>query len=211
MGKVELLSEATKYYKLKSERRGRIAKDWLNLEDCGPFMAKLFGEMISNGILLEAEAHRLAAVEQGIDLEKLAYLAKSKRDEPLSNLTSVFIKESAALNDSEWDAEEHRAWSQRINSDLEERVTKTDWTSLSFEVQVIPQVPDRSILSTLEQRCSDLSGNLMTEKEAISDLASELDAKEPLTFDFEELLHSKPSSPQSRSPSPVTAANEQAE
>lgn len=74
--KVELVSEAAKFYKLKSERQGRIAKDWLSSEDCGAFMAKLSGEMINNGIQLEAEAHRLAAVELGVDPKKLASLAQ---------------------------------------------------------------------------------------------------------------------------------------
>lgn len=38
-------------------------------------MAKLSEEMINNDILLEAEAHKLAAVEIGVDPEKLESLA----------------------------------------------------------------------------------------------------------------------------------------
>lgn len=73
--KVEQLTEVAKFYKLKSERRGRITKDWLSSEECGAFMAKLSIEMIHNEILLEAKAHKLAAAELGVDLEKLASLA----------------------------------------------------------------------------------------------------------------------------------------
>lgn len=76
MRKVELVADAAKYYKLRSERKGRIAKEWLSSVDCGAFMAKLSGEMINNGIQMEAEAHRLAAIELGVDPDKLASLAQ---------------------------------------------------------------------------------------------------------------------------------------
>lgn len=62
-------------------------------------MAKLSGEMIHNGLQLEVEAYRLAAVELGVDFDRLASLARSKRDEALSNLSAIFKKASATLND----------------------------------------------------------------------------------------------------------------
>lgn len=90
---MEQLTNVAKYFKLKSERRGRMTKGWLSLEDCGAFMAKLSVEMIHNGILLEAEAHRLAAEELGVHAEILASLGQTKRDQALMNLTVVFDKE----------------------------------------------------------------------------------------------------------------------
>ena len=57
----------------------------------------------------------------------------------------------------------------------------------------------------------DLSGNLMTEKETFLELASELEAKEPLTIDIEELLRfTPPSSPRPKSPTPESCENEPA-
>lgn len=174
-------------------------------------MAKLSREMINNGILLQAEAHRLAAVELGVDPEKLASFAQSKRNQALENLAAIFEKKSVTLNDPEWDAEERTNWAQKVSSQLEERVTKADWEAMSFKVPVIPNVPKRSTFSALGHRCTDLSGNLMTEKEAFLEFASELGTKEPLTFDLKELLRTAPPSPQPKSPSPVSSANEQAD
>lgn len=99
LGKVEQLTEVGKLFKLKYERRGMISKDQLSSEECGAFIAKLYGEMIQNGILLESEAHKLVAKEPGVDAEKLASMAQTKRDQALMNLAAVFDKESAALND----------------------------------------------------------------------------------------------------------------
>ena len=52
-----MLLDATKVHKHRSERRARIAKDWLVSDEYGAFMAKLSREMINNDIFLEAEAH----------------------------------------------------------------------------------------------------------------------------------------------------------
>ena len=95
-------------HKLRSERKAQIAKDWLSSNECGAFMAKLSGEMINNGILLEAEAHRLAAAELRVDTEKLASLVKSKKNEALANLSEIFTRESETLNDAAWEAEEQK-------------------------------------------------------------------------------------------------------
>ena len=59
--KIEMLVDAAKVHKLRSQRKARITKDWLASDECGAFMAKLFGEMFNNDILLKAEAHRLVA------------------------------------------------------------------------------------------------------------------------------------------------------
>ena len=64
---------------------------------------------------------------------------------------------------------------------------KVDLESLSFEAPTVPKVPERSTFLALEHKCMDLSGNLMTEKTFLK-VASELEAKEPLTIDIKELL-----------------------
>jgi hypothetical protein len=207
--KLEDVLEAAKYFKEKSERRGRIAKDWLSSSECGSFMAKFSGEIINNGILLEAEATRLAALEMGVDPEKLAALAVSKRGDALKNLSAMFNKGSDALNDPEWDAEEQKQWAEKISPDLEKRASNLDFTIYLPKTPNPPSVPDRSGFSQIEHRCNDLAGHLTMEKETFQELAQELDAKEPLTFDLDDLLKLSPS-PAPRSPSPVSAANEQA-
>ena len=88
---------------------------------------------------------------------------------------------------------------------------KVDLESLSFEAPIVPKVLERFTFSALEHRCMDLSGNLITENETFLELASELEAKEPLTVDLGVMLQfTPPPSPQPKSPSPVSVANEQA-
>lgn len=119
-------------------------------------------------------------------------------------------KKKTALNDSAWDAEELKQWTQKVALVFKERVIRTNWEALSFQVPVIPEVSDRSTFSPLEKRCTDLSGNLMSEKEAFLELASELGAKEPLTFDFEEVLRSASPSPPPKFASPVLETHDAA-
>lgn len=90
-------------------------------------------------------------------------------------------------------------------------MTKMNWEALSFQVPVITEVPNRSTFSPLGQRCTDFSGNLVTEKNAFMELASDIGAKEPLTIVFEEVLRSGPPYPPPRSPSLVSAAYDRAE
>lgn len=66
-----------------------------------------------NGIQMEAEAHRLAVVELGVDPAKLASLAQSKRAQSLENLWPSFDKEPAVLNDPIWDARSAPVGSRR--------------------------------------------------------------------------------------------------
>ena len=119
-------------------------KDWLLSKECGDFMAKLSGEMINNDILLEAEAHKLAAVELGHDTEKLTSLAKLKRNKAFTNLTKVFTRDSETLNDAAWDAAEQVHWAQKVDPDLAARVMKMDLESLSLEAPTVPKFPERS-------------------------------------------------------------------
>ena len=71
-------------------------------------MTKLSGEMVNNGILLEAEVDRLAAEELGYDMEKLASLAKLKRSDAFTNLSLVFAKELKTMNIDPWNVEIQR-------------------------------------------------------------------------------------------------------
>ncbi len=104
--------------------------------------------------------------------------------------------------------------SLEISSDfgnvLEKRASSLDFTIYLPKTPSPPVVPDRSGFSRIEHRCNDLAGHLTMEKETFQELAQELDAREPLTFDLDDLLKLSPS-PAPRSPSPVSAANEQAD
>lgn len=82
-----------------------------------------------------------------------------------------------------------------MSPELEERVINTDGEALSFDVPDLPAISERSIITALEHKCTNLSRNPMTEKETFLELASELEAKEPLTCNIEELLRIAPSSP----------------
>ena len=117
--KMELILDAARVYKSKYERRGQIAKHQLVSNDCGDFMAKFSGEMINNDILLEVEAHRLATVELGYDIEKLASLAKSNRNDAFKNLIEIFSSDSKTLNDAAWVVEKQEQWAQKVSPELE--------------------------------------------------------------------------------------------
>lgn len=128
----------------------------------------------------------------------------------MENLAAIVDRESATLNDPNWDVEERTSWVQKVSPELEERMINTDWEALSFDVLNLPTIPERSIFSALEHKCTDHSGNLMVEKETFLELASEHEAKEPLTCDIEELLRIAPFSPQSKFSSPVYSAADKA-
>ena len=158
--KMMIVLESTKVHRLRASRGGWIAKDWLASANSGDFMAQLLGEMINNGILLEAEAHRLAAVELGYDMEKLASLAKEKKADSFSNQASVFSQELATMNDAFWDSNEQKMWSDKVDVEKEKQALDLDLDYVSFEAPNVPVASGRKTFSSLETKCSDLTNAL---------------------------------------------------
>lgn len=112
------------------------------------------------------------------------------------------------MNDPDLDAEELASWAEKVSSDLEGRVLSTDWQALSFTAPDLSDIPKRSTFIDLEHKCTDLFGNLSSSKEIFQELALELEGKEPLTVDLEQLLRTAPPSPQPQPSSPAQAAKD---
>ena len=158
--KMMMVLEVAKVHGLRASRCGWISKDWLASADGGDFMARLSGEMINNGNLLEAEAHRLTAVELGYDMEKLASLAKEKRADACSNMAVVLSQESATMNDASWDSDEQKQWSEKVDTEKEKRALDLDLDFVSFGAPSVPVTYGRKTFSSLETKCFDLTNVL---------------------------------------------------
>ena len=91
LAKFETLLSAAKVYKLRSERRARIARDWLTSDEpeASCFLGDLTVEMMGASSLISEEKYRLAAAELGINFDSLQQMANQKVDEALSNLAST--------------------------------------------------------------------------------------------------------------------------
>ena len=64
---------AAKLYKLRSERRARIARDWLTSDEpeVSSFLGDLTAEMMEASSKISDEKYRLAAAELGVDFDNL--------------------------------------------------------------------------------------------------------------------------------------------
>ena len=90
-----------KVYKLRSERRSRIARDWLTSDEheASSFLGDLTVKMVSVGSMISDEKYRLAAAELGVDFDSLRQTTNQKGDEALTKLAPVLERESAVLVD----------------------------------------------------------------------------------------------------------------
>ena len=73
LAKVQSLLSAAKIYKLRSERRARIARDWLTSDEpeASSFLGDLTAEMMDASSRISDENYRLAAAELGFDFDSL--------------------------------------------------------------------------------------------------------------------------------------------
>ena len=88
LAKFQTVLSAAKVYKLRSERRARIARDWLTSDEpeTSSFLGDLTSEMIEASSKISDEKYRLAAAELGVDFDSLQQKANQKGDEALTNL-----------------------------------------------------------------------------------------------------------------------------
>ena len=108
-------------YKLRLKRRARIARDWLTSDEpeASSFLGDLTAEMMDASSIISDEKYRLAAAELGVNFDSLHQMAKQKGDEALSNLAFALERESTVLVDPRWDAEEEKAWSEKVDGEAE--------------------------------------------------------------------------------------------
>ena len=99
--------------------------------------------MMDASARINDEKYRLAAAELGVDFDSLQKTANQKGDEALTNLASVLERESAVLNDPNWDVEEGRAWSERMDDKAEKEALclNLDQLTLSSFGVGCPQEP----------------------------------------------------------------------
>lgn len=113
------------------------------------------------------------------------------------------------MNDASWDVDELKWWSEKVNAKTEKRALDLDFDSISFTSPNVPKVSRRKTFSALETKCFDLTNKLMATKQTFLDQAGEMDAREPLMIDLDELMRFTPSR-QRKSPTLESCANEAA-
>ena len=170
------LLSAAKVYKPCSKRRARIARDCLtsNEPEASSFLGDLTVEMVGAGSMISDEKYRLAAAELCIDFGYLQRMANQKGDEALTNLAPVLERESTVLIDPNWDVEEERAWSERMNDKAEKEALCLDLDQLTFSPPSASNAPENLALSKLESLCLDLSNLLIDEGKNLQGLSKEL-------------------------------------
>ena len=148
--KFQTLLSAAKIYKLRSERQARIARDWLTSDEpeVSSFLGDFTAEMMDASSRISDEKYRLAAAELGVDFDSLKQTANQKGDEALTNLALVLERESAVLVDPNWDVEEERAWSKKVDMEAEKEALCLDLDKLALSPPSASDFPENLALSS---------------------------------------------------------------
>ena len=195
LAKFKTLLSAAKVYKLRSERRARIARDWLISDEpeASSFLGDLTTELMEANSKISDEKYRLAAAELGVDFDSLQKMVNQKVDEALTNLASVLERESAVLIHPAWDMEEERAWSEKVDMEAEKEALCLDLDKLALSPPSALDVPENLALSKLESLCLDLSNLLIDEGKNLQGLSKDLSEIEVEPFNVEEFVSFTPS------------------
>ena len=187
LAKFKTLLSAVKVFKLRSERRARIARDWLTSDEpeASSFLGDLTAKMMGAGSMISDEKYRLAAAELGVDFDSFQQIANQKGDEALINLALVLKRESAVLVNPGWDVEEERIWSEKIDEGAQKEALCLDLDKLSLSPPPAPDFPENLALSKLESLCLDLSNLIIDEGKSLQGLAKELSEIEVKPFNIE--------------------------
>ncbi|XP_057518115.1 uncharacterized protein LOC130799022 [Amaranthus tricolor] len=201
----EMILSAAKVYKLCLTRKARIARDWLLSDEpeASKFLGDLTAEMVKAGTLISDEKYRLAAAELGMDFTFLQQTADQKGSEALSNLAPVLDGESAVLVDAVWDAEEKRAWSERMDAEAEREALCLNLDQLALSSPPASDVPENLTLSNLEVLCLDLSNLIIDEGRNLQGLSQELSEIGVEPFNAEDYISFTPSLEEGRIGSPL--------
>ena len=144
LAKFKTLLFAAKVYKLRSERRARIARDWLTSDEpeASSFLGDLTAEMMGVSSMISNEKYRLAAAELSDNFDSLHQMTNQKGDEALSNLASALERKSAVLVDPNRDAKEERAWSKKVDGEAEKEALCLDLDKLTLSPPSALDVPE---------------------------------------------------------------------
>ena len=191
-------------YKLRSERRARIARDWLTSDEpeASSFLGDLTAEMMEASSKISDEKYRLAAAELGINFDSLQQMTNQKGDEALANLASILERESPVLIDPSWDVEEERAWLEKVDMEAEKEALCLDLDKLTLTTSSASDVLENLALSKLESLCLDLSNLLIDEGKNLQGLSKDLSEIEVEPFNIEEFISFTPSLDEGKAGSP---------
>ena len=201
----KMILSAAKVYKLCLTRKARMARDWLLSDEpeASKFLGDLTAEMVRAGTLISDEKYRLAAAELGMDFTSLQQTADQKGSEALSNLAPVLDGESAVLVDAAWDADERRAWSERMDAEAEREALCLDLDQLALSSPPASDVPENLTLSNLEVLCLDLSNLIIDEGRNLQGLSRELSEIGVEPFNVEDYVSFTPSLEEGRIEPPL--------
>ena len=193
--KFKTFLSATKVHKLCSERRARIARNWLTSDEleASCFLGDMTAEMVGAGSMISDEKYHLAAADLGIDFDSLQRTANQKGDKALTNLAPVLERESAVLIDPNWDVEEERAWSEKMNDEAEKEALCLDLDQLTLSPPSASDVPENLALFKLESLCIDLSNLIIDQGRNLQGLSKELSEIEVEPFNVVEFISFTPS------------------
>ena len=165
LDKFKILLSVVKVYKLRSERRARIARDWLTSDEpeASSFLGDLTAEMMGASSMINDEKYRLAAAELGVNFDSLHQMAEQKGDEALSNLASALERESSVMVDLSWNAEEEKAWLENVDGEAEKEALCLDLDKFTLSPPSAQDIPESLALSTLESLCLDLCNLIIDE------------------------------------------------
>lgn len=182
----ELLSVA-KIHKLRSERRARNARDWLNSDEpeAATFLDRLTHDMMKASTMINEETFRLATTGLGMDFDYLLKMAREKRNDALTNLHEKLERESVVLVDAEWDAKEREEWQKMVDEEAEKGALCLDLEKQSLSPPSIPEPSLNLSLSKLEELSLDLSNLLIDEGKSLQGLCKDLSEKEVEPFNVE--------------------------
>ena len=165
LDKFKILLSVAKVYKLHSGRRARIARDWLTSDEleASSFLGHLTAEMMDASSMISDEKYRLTAAALSVNLDSLLQMAKQKGDETLSNLASALERESTVLVDPSWDAEEEKAWSEKVDGEAKKEALCVDLDKLTLSPPSAQDIPESLALFKRKSLCLDLSNLIIDE------------------------------------------------
>ena len=164
--------------------------------------------MVGTGSTITEERYRLATAELGVDFDSLKQKANHKGDEALANLAPILERESAVLVDPNWDVEEVRAWSERVDVAAEKEALCLDLDKLTLSPPSASGTPENLALSQLESLCLDLSNLLIDEGRNLQGLSKELSEIEVEPFNIEDFMSFTPSLEEGAVGSPQLSAQD---
>ena len=119
-------------------------------------------------------------------------MANQKGDKALSNLASALEREAVVLVDPSWDAEEEKAWSEKVDEGAEKEALCLDLDKFTLSHPSAPDISESLALSKLESLCLNLSNLIIDEGKNLQSLSKELSEIKMEPFNIEDFVSFSP-------------------